>query len=278
MFDNWESCDVQAIALPNTYSQRGLHLCKERMSRIMLNEPNRIQIQPITYTPRSRMTRPIKDNLSDILVDGLVDSDLTICKCKHLIARYGQFTMRVKAHLKTQFHSKACPTSLLETHVNIRIDEPQKKILKVESGPMDLTPNPSLSPNIDHNEPVTTRINVESTALESVNIAQDFLYRKEKLEELLKSEPRLFIFQPLRSIPGYYSTTPSEFHQFVTRDYKTEDLIFCTSCVSILNNYPNDIWNFYTHRAAKSHKENVISGGGICVKNHEYYNGKRNVN
>ena len=68
-----------------------VHGCKERMHGFMEKEPHRIQFRPIKYTGRSRIADAINENFSEILVDGVPNSHLTICKCKRLIVRGTQF-------------------------------------------------------------------------------------------------------------------------------------------------------------------------------------------
>ncbi len=111
---------------------------------------------------------------------------------------------------------------------------------------------------------------MEPSTAELPHVTQEFLTRKYKLEALLNLDPRLFLFMPAYSIPASRVTSPFVFREIAIPGFHTEELIVCTSCVSILNNYPNNIWNVETHQASQTHYENVSEGRGIRVKNFDF--------
>ena len=257
----------QAILTPGTHYERCLHWCKARMYRLIENETNRVQFQPIKYSGKSKFAKLINENFSTILVDGAPDRHLSMCKCKRLLARHSQFLFTANIHLKSEFHSNAFQTSLHEPDGEARIDEPHTKILKLDSCPRPRSPIPPISSS---NEAIPPPAIMEPPSTQSSHVSQDFLDRKYKLEALLWIEPRLFVFMPAQSIqiPLYKPT--AIFREFAIPGFQTDDLVVCTSCVSILNNYPNDLWNVETHRATHLHFENVKSFRGIQVKNFDF--------
>ena len=244
--------------------ERCVHGNKDRMYRILKKEPQRIQFRPIKYSGRSRIGKAIKENLSEILVDGVVNSHLTICKCKRLIARTSQFGGSVRLHLKTEFHSKACPPALYESKEDARITDPHKEIRKAESV---ASTNPRVLPISSSNEPVPVTVKMEPTSPLLSQDSQDFLDRKYKLEALLRLEPLLFIFLPALSIPGALQSPPGVFREFTIAGFETDDLIVCTCCHDVLNIFANDRWNVDTHMASQSHYENVWKSRGFRVRN-----------
>jgi len=244
--------------------------CKDMMYRVMKNEPNRVKFQPIKYLGRSSVEKFINENFSEILVDGVPNTHLAICKCKRLIARHFQFGSCVKRHLQTELHLNACPPPPQENKEDTRIDEPPMKILKLESGPRPRSPTPLVISDIESNEQVPTPVKLVPTSTHSIPLSQDFLSRKCKLEELLWIEPPPFVFMPAISLPASIHFTRDVFNEFAIPGYQTDDLFVCTSCVSILNNYPNDIWNVETHAGTYCHFENVEYKRGIQVKNFDF--------
>ena len=257
----------QSSITPGTQYERCVHGCKDRLCRIMVNEPNRVQFLPITYSGRSKFAKKIHENFSNILMDGVVNDHLVRCMCKSLIARNKPYERNMKRHLKNQLHSNAVARSGVQSVVVVPIDVPNEKILKMESSPRPLSPNTPISSS---NEAIPPPAIMEPPSTQSSHVSQDFLDRKYKLEALLWIEPRLFVFMPAQSIqiPLYKPT--AIFREFAIPGFQTDDLVVCTSCVSILNNYPNDLWNVETHRATHLHFENVKSFRGIQVKNFDF--------
>ncbi len=236
----------------------------------MRNAPNRIKFQPIKYSGRESVAKQINENFSEILVDGVPSTHLLICKCKRLMARQYEFETNTKRHLRSAVHSKGCRTLRIEAEGDAQIDEPHMKILKVESGPMPQSPTPLVISKFEPKEQVPPPPKLVSTSTHSIHLSQDFLDRKYKLEALLWIEPRLFVFMPAQSIQVPLYKPTAIFRELAIPGFRTDDLIVCTSCVSILNNSPNDIWNVETHRATRLHFENVKSLRGIQVKNFDF--------
>ncbi len=200
-------------------------------------------------------------------MDGVVNDHLVRCMCKCLIARNNPYERNMKRHLKNQLHSNAVARSGVQTVVVVPIDVPNEKILKMESSPRPLSPNPPISSS---NEAIPPPAIMEPPSTQSSHVSQDFLDRKHKLETLLQIAPRHFLFMPPLSIqvPLFYPL--GVFREFAIAGFQTDDLIVCTSCVSILNSTPNDNWNVETHRATHTHFENVSEGRGIQVKNFDF--------
>ena len=244
--------------------ERCVHGNKDRMYRILKNEPHRIQFRPIKYSSRSRTGKAINENFSEIFVDGVVNSHLTMCKCKRLIARHSQFLARMKRHLETEFHSNSCPPSLHKFKEDARLTDHHKEIGKSDSRP---STNPRVSPISSSNEPVPAPVKIEPTTPISIQDSQEFLDRKYKLEALLRIEPRLFLFLPALSIPGALHSPPGVFREFAIAGFETDDLIVCTCCHDVLNIYANDRWNVDTHMTTQSHYENVWKLRGFRVEN-----------
>ncbi len=243
-----------------TEYERCVHGNKDRMYRVMKNEPHRIQFRPIKYSSRSRTGKAINENFSEILLDGVVNSHLTMCKCKRLIARHSQFLARMKRHLETEFHSNSCPPSLHKSKEDARLTDLHKEIGKADSGS---STNPRVSPISSSNEPVPPPRKLEPSSPQSAHQTEDFLTRKRKLERLLWIEPPIFVFMPAISLPSSIRFAREVFSEFTIPGFQTDDLTVCTSCVSILNNYPNDIWNLETHAGTYCHFQNVRYGRGI---------------
>ena len=101
-----------------------VHGCKRQISRLIENEPHRIQFRPIKYSGQSRIRDDIYENFSEILVDGVPNTHLAMCKCKRLIVRGFEFIRRVYIHFGSVVHSTACPPTRQETKEVTRIDEP----------------------------------------------------------------------------------------------------------------------------------------------------------
>ncbi len=259
-------------AIPNsmTYNERCLHRFKKHMYRFMGEEPHRIQFRPFKYSSRARSTKLINENFSEILVDGVPNTHLAICNCKCLIARHRQFGICVKRHLRTEFHSNACPPPYKETKEDTPIDELHIKILKLESWPRPRSPNHLVISNSEPKDQIAPALKLVPTSTQSTNISEDFLTRKRKLEALLWIEPPPFVFMPAISLPASIGFATGVFNEFAIPGYQTDDLIVCTSCVSILNNYPNDIWNVETHAGTYCHFENVEYNRGIQVNNFDF--------
>jgi len=255
------------ISNKGTDYDRCVHGCKDLMNRVMRTEPHRIQYRGLKYSRRSKFAKAINENFSEILLDGVPNTHLAICKCKRLIARRRGFERNLTTHLETQFHSNACPPSLHETNVEARIDEHDEEIGKAESVP---TPTPPVIPISSSNEQVTARVKREPTSTQSIHLSQEFLDRKYKLEALLRIEPRLFLFLPALSIPAALHSPPGVFREFAIAGFETDDLILCTYCQAVLNIYANDMWNVDTHLATQSHYENLWKARGFPVKNFDF--------
>jgi len=249
---------------------RCVHGCKEEMYRLMRNEPNRIKFQPINYSGESSVAKLINENFSVIVVDGSANHHLMICKCNRLMARHQKFEKNTKRHLGSEVHSKGCRTSSLDADVNARIDLPHEKIVKIKSRHLPQSRNPSMLSNSEPKEQVPPPAKLVPTSTNSIPLSQDFLIRKRKLEKLLWIEPPPFVFMPAISLPSSIGFTREVFNEFAIPGFQTDDLIVCTSCVSILNNYPNDIWNVDTHAGTYCHFENVRYNRGIQVNNFDF--------
>ena len=232
----------------------------------MRNEPHRIKFQPIKYSGRSSAAKQINENFSEILLDGVLHSHLMICKCHRLMARHRKFENNTKRHLRSGVHSNGCPRSLHKTDVEPRIDEPLRKIVIAELGPSP----PSAISMYSSNVPFPPTLKMMSTSTQSIAHSQEFIDRKYKLEALLRIEPRLFLFLPALSLPAALLSPPGVFREFAIAGFETDDLILCTSCQAVLNNYANDMWNVDTHMGTKSHYENLWKARGFPVKNFDF--------
>ncbi len=244
-----------------------VHGCKERLIQILVNEPHRIQFRPFGYKRRSKFANEINENFSEILVDGVLNTHLAMCRCKRLIARYAPLERNLQIHLGSLIHSKYTG---VESYCEHSIENSNEEVGTGESFPRTQSPTPSLISYISDDDYFRGRSPMEPSTPESPNVTQEFLQRKYKLEALLKLEPRLFLFMPAYSIPTSRVTAPGVFRECAIPGFQTEDLIVCTSCSSILNNYPNNIWNVKTHQATHSHYENMSEGRGFRVKNFDF--------
>ena len=227
-----------------------IETCKKRLNRILVKQPHRIRLHPMKYLRWSRPADNINENFSEISIDGRRYRRLAMCKCRRLIDRSYR---NMVPHLQTSCHSNPEQSFILKGHV-----APESYWHDEEFGPRSRTPLPLTIYNFETNIVSTPLTKMAPTFPQSANISDDFLTRKYKLEPLLKTDPGLFFFMHALSPRVLRDKRSGYFREFVIPGFKTDDMILCLSCISILNNYANDIWNVETHRATVSHFETVI--------------------
>ncbi len=102
----------QAIINYRTDYEHCTRVSKERIYQLIKNEELRIEFRRVKYGGWSKFVREFNENFFDILVDGLLLTNLVVCRCTRFIKRKLPHELNMKNHLRTQYHSNAYPNSL----------------------------------------------------------------------------------------------------------------------------------------------------------------------